>query len=176
MILYCERLTWMIPNPFPVASEPSLILLDPRNQFCVVMRQSDLIRMPQVIAVDAAPQYENTLPSALIPVEQNTWHLFRHLVELHEALKRAGAPPLRTVHCEKLWILVVARFQEHELPSHKTQLLFSRDFRLNDRKRLREYSQQTLKQRQTSYRTQKHSPYLRRRVYNHEKGGESATL
>lgn len=133
-------------------------------------------RMPQVISTDPAPQYEVTLPSALTPVEQNTWPLFRHLVELREALKRTRAPPLSSVHCEKLWILVVARFRDHELPFQGSQLMFSRAFKLSDRKTLREYSQQTLKQRQSSYRTQKPSPYLRRRVYTRETDGPLATL
>jgi hypothetical protein len=132
--------------------------------------------MSQVIAVEIAPQYEVTLPSALTPVEQNTWPLFRHLIELHEALKRTRAPPLSAVHCEKLWILVVARFRDHELPSHGSELMFSRDFRLSDRRMLHEYSQQTLKQRQSSYRTQKPSPQIRRRVYTHEKDGDLATV
>ncbi|OOQ85830.1 hypothetical protein PEBR_24007 [Penicillium brasilianum] len=146
------------------------------NLFLVVLRQSDMHRMPQVISTEAAPQYEVTLPSALTPVEKNTWPLFRHLIELREALKRTRAPPLSSVHCEKLWILVVARFRDHELPFQGSQLMFSRDFKLSDRKRLREYSQQTLKQRQSSYRTQKPSPYLRRRVYTHDNDGPLATL
>jgi hypothetical protein len=132
--------------------------------------------MPQVLSVEAAPQYEVTLPLAEISVEDNTWPLFRHLVELLEALKRKRAPPLSAVHCEKLWILVVARFRDHELPSPGSQLMFSRDFKLSDRKFLREYSQQTLKQRQSSYRTQKPCPYLRRRVYTQENNGPLATL
>ena len=143
----------------------------------MVLRQSDLLRMPHVmLAVEPAPSYENTLPSELTPIEQNTWNLFKHLVELREAL-RAKAPPLGAVHCEKLWILVVARFREHELPSHDgSPLLFSRAFKLGDRKMLREYSQQTLKRRQSSYRTQKPTSYLRRRVYSYGHGADLATL
>lgn len=125
---------------------------------------------------EAAPQYEVTLPLAETPVEENTWPLFRHLVELLEALKRKTAPPLSAGHCEKLWILVMARFRDHELPFPGSQLMFSSDFKLSDRKILREYSQQTLRQRQSSYRTQKPCPYLRRRVYTHGKDGHMATL
>jgi hypothetical protein len=129
-----------------------------------------------VIAAEAAPQYEDTLPSALTPVEQNTWPLFRHLIELHEALKRTRAPPLSAMHCGELWNLVLARFRDHKLPSHGSELIFSRDFRLSDRRVLHEYSKQTLKQRQSSYRSQKLSPYLRRRVYTHEKDEDLATV
>lgn len=111
-----------------------------------------------------------------MPVEQNTWPLFRHLIELHEALKRKRAAPLSAVHCEKLWNLVLARFRDHELPSHGSDLIFSREFRLSDRRVLHEYSHETLKHRQSSYRTQKPSPYLRRRVYTHEKDEDLATV
>ncbi|KAJ5175439.1 uncharacterized protein N7482_001316 [Penicillium canariense] len=136
------------------------------NLFAVVLRQSE------VVSDGAAAQYDETLPSTLTSVEQNTWPLYRHLIELREA----KPPSLSAAHCEQLWILVVARFRDHELPCHGTQLMFSRDFQLSDKKTLREYSQQSLKQRQSAYRTQRPAPYLRRRVYSHEQGGNLATL
>lgn len=166
-----------LSDPSRSGSEPAAnIRMNDRNLFSVVFKQTDFHRISQVIAAEAAPQSEITLPTALTPVEQNTWPLFRHLIELHEAHKRTRAPPLSAVHCEKLWNLVLARFRDHELPSHGSELIFSRDFTLSDRRVLHEYSHQTLKQRQSSYRTQKLSPYLRRRVYTHEKDEDLATV
>lgn len=133
-------------------------------------------RLPQGMTNGRPPQYDSTTPSKHIPVEENTWPLFRHLVELNEALKRVIAPPLDTTQREQLWKLITARFREHELPSQGTHLMFSMDFRVKDKKHLREYSQQTLKQRQTAYRTESLSPTIRRRVYSHDEGTGLATL
>jgi hypothetical protein len=133
-------------------------------------------RLPQEITNGRPPQYDDPTPSMRVPVEENTWPLFRHLVEFNEALKTITAPPLGTTQREQLWKLITARFREHELPSQGTHLMFSRDFRVKDRKHLREYSQQSLKQRQTAYRTESLSPTIRRRVYSPDEGTGLATL
>jgi len=133
-------------------------------------------RLPSGITNRDPPQYDDTMPSVRTPVEENTWPLFQHLVELNEALKRAQAPPLGTTQRERLWRLITARFREHELPSHGAHLMFSTEFRVKDRKLLREYSQQSLKQRQTAYRTELLSPTIRRRVYSHDEGTGLAFL
>ncbi|KAJ5820318.1 hypothetical protein N7474_005909 [Penicillium riverlandense] len=146
------------------------------NLYSPVIRLSDMHRLPHGMTNEGPPQYDNTTPSMRVPVEENTWPLFQHLLELNEALKRVTAPPLGTIQREQLWKLITARFREHELPSQGTHLMFSRDFRVMDRKHLREYSQQSLKQRQTAYRTESLIPTVRRRVYSHDEGTGLATL
>ena len=116
------------------------------------------------------------MPSIDESVERTTWPLYRHLVELHEALKISRAPSLSTAQREKLWALVVARFREHALATQGSELIFSRGFQMSDRKHLREYSQQSLRQRQRTYRFESLIPTLRRRVYSRSEALQLATL
>ncbi|KAJ6093413.1 hypothetical protein N7486_008702 [Penicillium sp. IBT 16267x] len=99
-----------------------------------------------------------------------------YLVKLRESLKKSRAPPLGTAQREQLWKLIVARFREHALADHGSELIFSRDLQMSNKEHLREYSQQFLKQRQTTYRTESLIPTLRRRIYSHSEAQKPASF
>lgn len=138
-----------------------------RNIFSIILSQSDRQWNPDLMITGSSLHYGPGLPPTNTPVDQDTWTLFNHLVELQEVLKRLGAPALGATQREQIWQLVIARFREHELlPSQDFQSVFSTDFTSQDMSRLREYSRQSLKMRQSIYRAESLIPTLRRRVYS----------
>ncbi|KAF7718620.1 Uncharacterized protein PECH_006351 [Penicillium ucsense] len=142
-----------------------------------IFLQSELHRTAHGALNEVADLYEDKFPEANKSVDRNTNSLFEHLIELHEALKRSKALPLKSEHLERIWRRIVNRFSEHAPPnSEGLQWMSLTRLKESDRKRLIEYSRQTLKRRQSIYRSQESSSPLRRRVYDSGRKDSLATI